>query len=175
MQYTAKKAAKKLKNLSTEEILKIWPSRISSMGKEYCYCEEFYEQMHQIDWLKKNQKWLNKLEASPRVSYQTKQKMNLFSDLVYSALLIYKNGADNSDFDKDVKRLNIFIEDHIVFRGHMTFKRVNSFEMINKEYNSDGSLKTPKQKSEENVKIFKGMHKRFSNIIAKTNSLESTK
>lgn len=170
MKFNFKRHIRLLDSMTDDEIREKWPSSFSKAGRDHIYCVKFYMQMDEIDRLRKNQERLEKICANPNVSFRTKSNIELFSDLLYTALMRYEKGMDaiNPSFDHDVFVLNNFVESHIVtLGGHKTFRRYVKADKKLSGTNPDGTPKTPIQIRNENVKTFERMQKKFLSIGSK--------
>lgn len=107
---------------------------------------------------------LEKIDKDSKVPYSIKTRAYNFNLLCTSALDIYSRQFDTPEFDKDVERLNEFLDKHIArvgLFGH-TFKIVRSKELENSpKGTSYGYLK------EKHLAEFNAMSDRFAEIYSK--------
>lgn len=171
-----KKARKLIKKDSKYAILKYTTSKVldpDQIYDVYSWNDGYAKQVIQISKLKKNLALLGKIDNDKRVPYPIKIRAYNFNLLCASALDIYARQFDTPEFDKDVERLNKFLDNHIakvgVF-GH-TFKIVRSKELKNATPKvSYGSLK------EKYLNEFNEMSERFTKIyIENQKQLEDVK
>lgn len=131
-----KKARKLIKKDSKYAILKYTTSKVldpDQIYKVFEWQDGYAQQVVEIAKLRKNLKLLEKIDSDKKVPYSVKTKAYNYNLLCASALDIYARQFDTPEFDKDVKRLNNYLESHIAkvgLLGH-TFKIVRSKEIKN--------------------------------------------
>lgn len=161
-----KKAKRLIKKDSKYAILKYTTSKVLDMDQiydVYSWHDGYAKQVIQIAKLRKNLDLLEKIDKDRNVPYPIKTRAYNFNLLCVSALDIYSRQFDTPEFDKDVERLNEFIDKHIArvgLFGH-TFKIVRSKELENSpKGTSYGSLK------EKHLNEFNEMGERFARIYS---------
>ena len=161
-----KKARKLIKKDSKFAILKYTTSKVldpDQIYKVFEWRDGYAQQVIEIAKLRKNLDLLEKIDGNKKVPYTVKTKAYNFNLLCASALDIYARQFDTPEFDKDVKRLNEFLEKHIARVGLFgyTFKIVRSKELENSTKRTTyGSLKV------KHFEEFNEMGERFSKIYA---------
>lgn len=148
-------------------ILKYTTSKVLDFDQIYNVYEwhdGYAKQVIQISKLRKNLELLEKIDKDSKVPYSIKTRAYNFNLLCTSALDIYSRQFDTPEFDKDVERLNEFLDKHIArvgLFGH-TFKIVRSKELENSpKGTSYGYLK------EKHLAEFNAMSDRFAEIYSK--------
>ncbi len=161
-----RKARKLIKKDPKYAILKYTTSKVLDFDQIYNVYEwhdGYAKQVIQISKLRKNLGLLEKIDKDSKVPYPIKTRAYNFNLLCVSALDIYSRQFDTPEFDKDVERLNEFLDKHIArvgLFGH-TFKIVRSKELENSpKGTSYGSLK------EKNLAEFNAMGERFARIYS---------
>lgn len=162
-----RKARKLIKKDSKYAILKYTTSKVLDFDQIYNVYEwhdGYAKQVIQISKLRKNLGLLEKIDKDSKVPYSIKTRAYNFNLLCTSALDIYSRQFDTPEFDKDVERLNEFLDKHIArvgLFGH-TFKIVRSKELENSpKGTSYGYLK------EKHLAEFNEMSDRFAEIYSK--------
>lgn len=162
-----RKARKLIKKDSKYAILKYTTSKVLDFDQIYNVYEwhdGYAKQVIQISKLRKNLGLLEKIDKDSKVPYSIKTRAYNFNLLCTSALDIYSRQFDTPEFDKDVERLNEFLDKHIArvgLFGH-TFKIVRSKELENSpKGTSYGYLK------EKHLAEFNAMSDRFAEIYSK--------
>lgn len=161
-----KKAKRLIKKDSKYAILRYTTSKVMDTDQiynAYSWHDGYAKQVIQIAKLRKNLGMLEKIDKDRNVPYSVKTRAYNFNLLCVSALDIYSRQFDTPEFDKDVERLNEFIDKHIArvgLFGH-TFKIVRSKELENSpKGTSYGSLK------EKHLNEFNEMGERFARIYS---------
>lgn len=161
-----RKARKLIKKDSKYAILKYTTSKVLDFDQIYNVYEwhdGYAKQVIQISKLRKNLGLLEKIDKDSKVPYSIKTRAYNFNLLCTSALDIYSRQFDTPEFDKDVERLNEFLDKHIArvgLFGH-TFKIVRSKELENSpKGTSYGYLK------EKHLAEFNAMSDRFAEIYS---------
>lgn len=162
-----RKARKLIKKDLKYAILKYTTSKVLDFDQIYNVYEwhdGYAKQVIQISKLRKNLELLEKIDKDSKVPYSIKTRAYNFNLLCTSALDIYSRQFDTPEFDKDVERLNEFLDKHIArvgLFGH-TFKIVRSKELKNSpKGTSYGYLK------EKHLAEFNAMSDRFAEIYSK--------
>ena len=162
-----RKARKLIKKDSKYAILKYTTSKVLDFDQIYNVYEwhdGYAKQVIQISKLRKNLGLLEKIDKDSKVPYSIKTRAYNFNLLCTSALDIYSRQFDTPEFDKDVERLNEFLDKHIArvgLFGH-TFKIVRSKELENSPKGASyGYLK------EKHLAEFNEMSDRFAEIYSK--------
>lgn len=162
-----RKARKLIKKDLKYAILKYTTSKVLDFDQIYNVYEwhdGYAKQVIQISKLRKNLELLEKIDKDSKVPYSIKTRAYNFNLLCTSALDIYSRQFDTPEFDKDVERLNEFLDKHIArvgLFGH-TFKIVRSKELENSpKGTSYGYLK------EKHLAEFNAMSDRFAEIYSK--------
>lgn len=162
-----RKARKLIKKDSKYAILKYTTSKVLDFDQIYNVYEwhdGYAKQVIQISKLRKNLGLLEKINKDSKAPYSIKTRAYNFNLLCTSALDIYSRQFDTPEFDKDVERLNEFLDKHIArvgLFGH-TFKIVRSKELENSpKGTSYGYLK------EKHLAEFNAMSDRFAEIYSK--------
>lgn len=161
-----RKARKLIKKDLKYAILKYTTSKVLDFDQIYNVYEwhdGYAKQVIQISKLRKNLGLLEKIDKDSKVPYSIKTRAYNFNLLCTSALDIYSRQFDTPEFDKDVERLNEFLDKHIArvgLFGH-TFKIVRSKELENSpKGTSYGYLK------EKHLAEFNAMSDRFAEIYS---------
>ena len=161
-----RKARKLIKKDPKYAILKYTTIKVLDFDQIYNVYEwhdGYAKQVIQISKLRKNLGLLEKIDKDSTVPYSIKTRAYNFNLLCTSALDIYSRQFDTPEFDKDVERLNEFLDKHIArvgLFGH-TFKIVRSKELENSpKGTSYGYLK------EKHLAEFNAMSDRFAEIYS---------